>query len=165
MFPLEDKGTEWTSMKFSHDGKKLMICTDESVIRLVDAFEGHPLQSICAGYSPQKLRFEAAFSPDSQFVLSGSGEGLIHVWNAETGNKVCNINNLKALLCTFTVMFWYDCIRHYMQVCELNGNHSGAVHCVQFNPKYMMMATACSNMVRLNVNQNLEYVIAISIFE
>lgn len=52
-----------------------------------------------------------------------------------------------------------------MQVCELNGNHSGAVHCVQFNPKYMMMATACSNMVRLNVNQNLEYVIAISIFE
>ncbi len=29
----------------------------------------------------------------------------------------------------------------------LNGEHTGPVQCVQFNPKYMMLATACSNMV------------------
>ena len=31
---------------------------------------------------------EASFSPDSQFVISGSTDGRIHIWNAENGQKV-----------------------------------------------------------------------------
>ena len=31
-------------------------------------------------------------------------------------------------------------------MCVLNGDHTEAVQCVQFNPKYMMMASACKNM-------------------
>ena len=50
--------------------------------------------------------------------LLGSTDGRIHIWNAENGTKVC----------------------------VLNGDHSGPVRCVQFNPKYMMMASACKNM-------------------
>ncbi len=31
-------------------------------------------------------------------------------------------------------------------MCVLNGDHTEAVQCVQFNPKYMMMASSCKNM-------------------
>ena len=37
-----------------------------------------------------------------------------------------------------------------MRVVVLNGDHNSPVQCVQFNPKYMMLATACTNMVSDN---------------
>jgi len=49
----------------------------------------------------------------------GSSDGKIHCWNTETGAKVV----------------------------VLNGEHTGPVQSVQFNPKYMMLASACTNMV------------------
>ena len=52
-------------------------------------------------------------------MTKGSTDGKIHAWNTETGVKTG----------------------------ILQGDHAGPVQCVQFNPKYMMLATACSNMV------------------
>jgi len=49
----------------------------------------------------------------------GSTDGKIHCWKTETGTKVV----------------------------VLNGEHTGPVQSVQFNPKYMMLASACTNMV------------------
>lgn len=37
---------DWTALKFSNDGKAILICTNGSVIRLVDAFYGTPLQTL-----------------------------------------------------------------------------------------------------------------------
>ncbi len=37
-------------------------------------------------------------------------------------------------------------LKFLLQVCVLNGDHTEPVRCVQFNPKYMMMASACKNM-------------------
>jgi len=113
-----EKDNEWASLKFSPDGRTIMICSYGSAIKLVDAFHGSPLQTFAGHINNKNLHLEASFSPDSQFVFSGSSDGNIHVWNAETGYKVCS----------------------------LNGEHPGPVQCVQFNPKYMMMASACSNM-------------------
>lgn len=33
------------------------------------------------------------------------------------------------------------------KVAVLDGNHPGPTHCVKFNPKFMMMTTACTNVV------------------
>ena len=52
-------------------------------------------------------------------VLVGSTDGKVHVWATDSG----------------------------MKMGTLQGDHNGPVQCVQFNPKYMMLATACSNMV------------------
>ena len=52
-------------------------------------------------------------------LIAGSTDSKIHCWNTETG----------------------------MKLAVLGGDHTGPVQCVQFNPKYMMLATACSNMV------------------
>lgn len=52
--------------------------------------------------------------------ILGSEDGKIHVWNAESG----------------------------MKVALLDGKHTGPITCLQFNPKFMTFASACSNMVR-----------------
>lgn len=152
----QEKECDWTGLKFSRDGKTILISTNGSIIRLVDAFHGTPLQTftgthldvliyiasldsyeyLCitlarTHYSCTELFFlfaghlnnkgipiESSFSPDSQFIFSGSTDGRVHVWNADTGYKVC----------------------------VLNGDHPGPIQCVQFNPKYMMLASACTNM-------------------
>lgn len=53
------------------------------------------------------------------FSAPGSEDGKIHVWNAESG----------------------------MKVAVLDGKHTGPITCLQFNPKFMTFASACSNMV------------------
>lgn len=35
-----------------------------------------------------------------------------------------------------------------MKVAVLDGKHTGPITCLQFNPKFMTFASACSNMVR-----------------
>ena len=41
----QDKDCDWTGLKFSPDGKLILISTNGQVIRLIDAFQGTPLQS------------------------------------------------------------------------------------------------------------------------
>jgi len=113
-----EKDVDWTGLKFSPDGKTILISTNGSLIRLIDAFTGATLQTFTGHLNSKSLPLEASFSPDSQFVISGSTDGRIHIWNAENGTKVC----------------------------VLHGDHTGPVQCVQFNPKYMLMASACKNM-------------------
>ncbi|XP_013380004.1 WD repeat-containing protein 82 [Lingula anatina] len=114
----QDRDCDWTGLKFSPDGKMVLISTNGQVIRLIDAFQGHPLQTFMGHTNQKGLPLEASFSPDSQFVFSGSTDGKIHCWNAETGSKVC----------------------------VLNAEHTGPVQCIQFNPRFMMLSSACINM-------------------
>lgn len=60
---------------------------------------------------------------NSVMFTTGSTDSRIHCWNTETGVKVA----------------------------VMNADHPGPIQCLQFNPKYMMLASACSNMVQLYV--------------
>mgnify|MGYP001795593071 CR=1 FL=1 len=55
--------------------------------------------------------------------ITGSQDGRIHVWASDSGHKVA----------------------------VLEGSHPGPTKCVRFSPKYMMIASACTNMVSLEV--------------
>uniref|UniRef100_A0A6M2DJP4 Putative histone H3 lys4 methyltransferase complex and rna cleavage factor ii complex n=1 Tax=Xenopsylla cheopis TaxID=163159 RepID=A0A6M2DJP4_XENCH len=113
-----ERECDWTGLKFSRDGKTILISTNGSMIRLIDAFHGTPLQTFTGHLNNKGIPIEASYSPDSQFIFSGSTDGRVHVWNADTGYKVC----------------------------VLNGDHPAPIQCVKFNPKFMMLASACTNM-------------------
>ncbi|XP_077582277.1 WD repeat-containing protein 82-like isoform X1 [Stigmatopora nigra] len=142
-----NRSCDWTGLKFSNDGKQILISTNGGMICIVNAFTGDVMHKfsvgpfhICykpienleglssiltcliahlKGYNNSKgLKLEACFTPDSQFVMIGSEDGRVHVWSTE--NK--------------------------MKVAVLDGKHPGPISALQFNPRYMTFATACSSM-------------------
>lgn len=70
----QDKECDWTGLKFSPDGKSILISTNGAVIHLIDAFQGTPQQSLTGHTNNKGVPLEASFSPDSQFVFSGECE-------------------------------------------------------------------------------------------
>ncbi|XP_036595933.1 WD repeat-containing protein 82-like [Trichosurus vulpecula] len=109
-----EKNCEWTDLKFSKDGKLILLCTNGKFFHVIDAFNGVPMYTFRGYNNSQGLALEASFTPDSQFVMVGSEDGKIHFWNAETGIKVA----------------------------VLNGRHNSPITCLQFNPKFMTFASA-----------------------
>jgi len=117
--PTAETNVELTGIKFSNDGKKFIVSTTAGTVHLLDAFQGnllHTFTGLSLGGSNAQL--ECSFSPDSQYVLSGSGDGKVHMWSADSGKRVA----------------------------LLDGMHPGACQSVRFNPKYMMFATGCVNL-------------------
>ena len=114
----QDKECDWTGLKFSPDGKIIMIYTNGNIIHTLDAFHGKPLATLTGHINNKGLSLEASFSPDSQYIFSGSTDGRIYCWNAVSGQRM--------------VIF--------------QSEHQAPVQCVQFNPRYMMIASACHSM-------------------
>lgn len=44
-----------------------------------------------------------------------------------------------------------------MKVALLDGKHTGPICCLQFNPKYMTFASACSNMVSMTARRSFHF--------
>ncbi|KAH1167793.1 hypothetical protein KIL84_003276 [Mauremys mutica] len=66
-----DRTCEWTGLKFSNDGKLILISTNGGFLRLIDAFKGAVLHTF-GGYNNSKaVTLEASFTPDSQFIMIG----------------------------------------------------------------------------------------------
>ncbi|GMT25210.1 hypothetical protein PFISCL1PPCAC_16507, partial [Pristionchus fissidentatus] len=108
---------EWTSMKFSPNGKQILMCTNGEVMRLVDAFSGNIVQTLEGHKNAKHNALEASFSPDSNFVFCGSSDLRLYAWSTETGNVVA----------------------------QLNTQHTAFFQQVAFNPRYYVLASACSN--------------------
>lgn len=119
-FPLQQNNQyDWTSLKFSPDGKTMMINANGSEIYILNAFDGKLLQILRGpAADPNDFPLEASFSPDSKYIFSGSSKGSIFCWNVSTG--------------TLRIVFQTD--------------HNAPVRCVKFNPKYMMMVSACATL-------------------
>ncbi|BHF67076.1 WD repeat-containing protein 82 [Sparganum proliferum] len=116
-------GCEWTGLKFSPDGKTLLITTNGNNLWLMDAFSGAHLHTFTVpGGNPEHLPVDACFAPNSQFVISTSPtDGYLHVWALETGGGA-----LIASLPSF-------------EAASQMANPT--LHCVLFNPRFAMLAT------------------------
>lgn len=53
----QDKDCDWTGLKFSPDGKIIMIYTNGNIIHTIDAFQGHPLHTL-TGHENKKGKLE-----------------------------------------------------------------------------------------------------------
>lgn len=123
---FEKKGPSfmsWKSLKFSPDGKQMLITTNTEELFILDAFTGQLTNKLTIGLpatEPIEQPSEASYSPDSQYILSGSEDGCLHVWSAQRGNKIC--------------------------ILKPERTRAEPVNCVKFNPKYMLISSACSRM-------------------
>lgn len=120
--PIDSK-VSWKSLKFSPNGKQILITSDMEELYILDAFSGQPLQKLSTGVQvsiPLQHPCEATYTPDSQYILYGSIDGSIHVWSANEGKKVTQLKPTR-----------------------LNPE---PVQCLMYNPKFMLLASACTRM-------------------
>jgi len=99
----------------------MLVTAKKGVALMLDGFDGSVTQVFVGeGPTPETAPTQplsACFSPDDRTVLGGCEDGSISCWDAATARMLC----------------------------RLEGLHSGRVGCVACNPKYGVVASACSN--------------------
>jgi len=84
----------------------------------VDAFQGTVTHTLSDFENNKAIPLNPTFSPDSKYILCGSTNQYIHCWSRETGRLVA----------------------------KLKTEHTNPIENVLFNPKYYMMASACTQL-------------------
>lgn len=113
---------EWNSLQFSPDGKDILIsCRDTSLV-LIDSFEGYVKERFEGNTNDELLPLEGCFSPDGRWVLCGSSDGCINIWQSSTANSA----NSQS--------------RNQIPAFSLEG-HAEPVHKVLFNHNYLVFAS------------------------
>lgn len=67
----QEKECDWTGLKFSRDGKTILISTNGSIIRLIDAFHGTPLQTFTGEQSPL-IVLESSSNPEFRSLFQAT---------------------------------------------------------------------------------------------
>ena len=67
-------------MKFSNCGDLLLLATSDNIIVLLDAFDGNQKYKL-TNFLNEASIIECSFTPDSKYIVSGSENGVIHVWS------------------------------------------------------------------------------------
>ncbi|KAL5797024.1 hypothetical protein ACOSQ2_001844 [Xanthoceras sorbifolium] len=83
---------EVCDIKFSNDGKSMLLTTTNNNVYVLDAYAGEKRHGFTLEPSPNTT-IQATFTPDCQYVLSGSGDGTLHAWNIETGHEVVRLQS------------------------------------------------------------------------
>lgn len=115
--PVFRYGDVWNAIKFSNNGKDMLISTRQEHIYLLDSINCTLSHTLTGHTNQMGLDLEASFTPDGKFVLSGSQDGSIHGWEVATGKKVC----------------------------ELKG-HTSSCNVIQMNPKYLQLVSGCHSL-------------------
>ncbi|XP_026381554.1 protein ANTHESIS POMOTING FACTOR 1-like isoform X1 [Papaver somniferum] len=83
---------EVSDIKFSNDGKSMLLTTTHNNIYVLDAYGGEKRCGFSLEPSPN-VAIEATFTPDGQYVVSGSGDGTLHAWSMNMRNEVACWNS------------------------------------------------------------------------
>ena len=74
-------------------------------MRLIEAFQGQPLQTFAGHLNNKGIAVEGCFSPDSKFVFSGSTDGRIHIWDADSGKCLVPLRFFNSAFLVFSTTF------------------------------------------------------------
>lgn len=75
-------------IKFSNDGRLMLLTTTNGFIHVLDSFRGTLLCSYNVKPVSINSTLEASFSPEGMFVISGSGDGSVYAWSVRSGKEV-----------------------------------------------------------------------------
>lgn len=77
-------------VKFSNDGRLMLLTTMDGHIHVLDSFRGTHLSTYNVKPVPRNCTLEASFSPEGMFVISGSGDGRAYAWSVRSGKEVAS---------------------------------------------------------------------------
>ncbi|ONH97064.1 hypothetical protein PRUPE_7G167800 [Prunus persica] len=75
-------------VKFSNDGRLVLLTTTDGHIHVLDSFRGTLLSTYNVKPVSSSSTLEASFSPEGMFVISGSGDGSVYAWSVRSGKEV-----------------------------------------------------------------------------
>ncbi|KAM3138581.1 hypothetical protein pb186bvf_009333 [Paramecium bursaria] len=104
-------------LKFSRNNKMILNATTEGTIFILDAYSLNNIHEL-SDYSNEGSYIEASFTPDSQYVLSGSETGTIFIWEMRNGTLVAKLDG-----------------------------HQKRSRVVKFSPTFCLFASGCRNLV------------------
>jgi len=137
-----------TSLSFSSNGQYILVGCSGNAHYIVDSFEGHIVakleghtglerRSLNSAPSIEPVRGssgeEVSWTPDSKYVIGGSLDGFIYIWDVQNLAALPPLPDPKA-------------IRSIRPLTRLEG-HNGPSRCVRFNPRYGMLASAGNELV------------------
>lgn len=142
--------SDWTKLEFSNDGKRLLLATNGPGHYVLDGYEGN-LRAYCVRpqgrtnrVSPAELgalrerqrtsskgsasvgangQGDACLSPDGRYVIGGSGDGALYVWDPQEGETEGQERILRPSA-------------------ELTSKGTGTAAVVAYNPRHNLLVTA-----------------------
>ncbi|KAH7911341.1 WD40-repeat-containing domain protein [Hygrophoropsis aurantiaca] len=133
-----------TSLSFSSNGKYLLVGCSGDAHYILDAFEGHLLAKLEGHVGLERRRLDApqsidpvkgssgeevSWTPDSKYVVGGSLNGRIAIWDMQNLPTRSGPLDLKVPP------------TRIQPLANIDG-HPGPARCVRFNPRLAMMVTA-----------------------
>lgn len=134
-----------TSLEFATNGSWLLVGTAGHAHYILDAFDGGLLAKLEGhkGLDPKTplgtvttrrmSGEEVCFTPDSKFVLSGSEDGKIYMWDLTAQDLTKMVVGRDPMV--------------LRPVHSIDG-HTAPSRCLKFNPRFLMMASASNDLVR-----------------
>ncbi|KAL8144467.1 hypothetical protein V2J09_017499 [Rumex salicifolius] len=77
-------------VKFSNDGRLILLTTGDGYVHVLDSFHGMPMSTFNVKPVSTNSTLEASFSPEGTFVISGSGDGSVYAWSVRSGKEVAS---------------------------------------------------------------------------
>ncbi|KAG8782217.1 member of Set1p complex, histone methyl transferase [Serendipita sp. 397] len=133
-----------TSLEFSTNGKWLLVGTSGGTHYIMDAYDGYMLARLTRhqpldpkqplGAQPTRLISgeEVCWTPDSKYVLSGSEDGKIYIWDIASRGELTPPKPGRDA--------------DTLQPSVVLDGHVGPTRCLRFNPRYAMLATASNDL-------------------
>ena len=138
-----------TSLSFSSNGKYLLVGCSGDAHYILDSFEGHLLAKL-EGFAGLERRMmgppvdlqpskgcsgeEVSWTPDSKYVVGGSLDGKVCVWDVQ--NLPARPEDMDPT--------WSPLKLNPMATLD---GHPGPSRCVKFNPRFAMLCTAGAELV------------------
>lgn len=86
-----EKYSEIKMLKFSNCGDLILIATSDNMIVLLDAYEGKEKYNLTSFLNESSI-IECSFTPDTKYIVSGSENGLVHVWSID-GQEITQLKS------------------------------------------------------------------------
>ncbi|KAF0932883.1 hypothetical protein E2562_013088 [Oryza meyeriana var. granulata] len=85
IFSVGNDDSEANVIKFSSDGRRLLLTTKAGRVHVLDSFHGNNTATYNVKPVVSNSMLEASFSPDGNHIISGSGDGSVYAWNVRSG--------------------------------------------------------------------------------